>query len=105
MRKALDVLVVDDNVGKACEVARALRQRHMVRIAVGLRDAIHELAHRVPDVIVAACDMPPYRGDALLAMVAGENPSVRRILVKGPLDPSRLLAVVDGEERPSVADD
>ena len=67
--------------------------------------------------------MPPYRGDALLAMVAGEHPAVKRILFKrarmgrptlaaplaiggaahlvlqAPLDPARLLALVDEEER------
>jgi response regulator RpfG family c-di-GMP phosphodiesterase len=123
--KSLDVLVVDDEVEDACTVARVLRQRHRVRIAIGLRDAIHEVAKRVPDVIIAAFEMPPYRGDALLAMVAREHPGVRRILFKharrgravmaaplatdaahtvlhDPLEPSLLLAALGDAE--SAAD-
>jgi DNA-binding NtrC family response regulator len=123
----LDVLVVDDDVAEACAVARVLRKRHLVRIAVGLRDAVHEIAKRVPDVIIAAYEMPPYRGDALLAMVADEHPEVRRILFKharlgrptlaappavdaahtvlhGPLDPARLLAVLDDAARLATDD-
>ncbi|MDB4965813.1 MAG: hypothetical protein JWN44_1502 [Myxococcales bacterium] len=123
MLKSLDVLVVDDDVGDACAVARVLRQRHLVRIAVGLREAVHEVSKRVPDVIVAAFEMPPYRGDALLAMVAREHPHVRRILFKharrgraamaaapitedaahavlqGPLEPAQLLAAMRDDAR------
>jgi DNA-binding NtrC family response regulator len=83
--KLLDVLIVDDDVEKACSLARLLRSRHFVRIAVGLREAVHAVAYKVPDAIVCALDMPPYRGDALLAMVAREHPEVRRVLYgQGP---------------------
>jgi CheY-like chemotaxis protein len=113
--KFLDVLVVDDDVEDACSVARLLRQRHLVRIAVGLREAVHEVAKKVPDVIICAYEMPPYRGDALLAMVAREHPEVRRILfsripvgafvsdeavhavVAKPVDPAMLLAAIGGK--------
>jgi DNA-binding NtrC family response regulator len=81
--KLLDVLIVDDDVEKACSLARLLRSRHFVRIAVGLREAVHAVAYKVPDAIVCALDMPPYRGDALLAMVAREHPEVRRVLYGG----------------------
>ena len=85
MVKLLDILVVDDDLEDACRLARLMRARYFVRIAVGLRDAVHELAHRVPDVIVCALDMPPFRGDALLAMIASEHPRVRRVLYcRGP---------------------
>ena len=85
MVKLLDVLVVDDDVERACGLARVLRVRHFVRIAVGLREAVHAVAYKVPDAIVCALDMPPYRGDALLAMVAREHPEVRRVLYgRGP---------------------
>ena len=83
MVKLLDVLIVDDDVEKACSLARMLRSRHFVRIAVGLREAVHAVAYKVPDAIVCALDMPPYRGDALLAMVAREHPEVRRVLYGG----------------------
>ena len=127
MLKSLDVLVVDDDVADACAMAQVVRQKHLVRIAVGLRDAIHELAYQLPDVIIAAFEMPPYRGDALLAMVAGEHPHVRRILFKhgrlgrwamaapltvdaahavlqGPLDPAQLLAALEYGARPATDD-
>ena len=85
MVKLLDVLIVDDDVEKACSLARMLRARHFVRIAVGLRGAVHAVAYKVPDAIVCALHMPPYRGDALLAMVAREHPEVRRVLYgRGP---------------------
>jgi DNA-binding NtrC family response regulator len=110
--KLLDVLIVDDDVDQACGLARLLRSRHFVRIAVGLREAVHAVAHKVPDAIVCALDMPPYRGDALLAMVAREHPEVRRILygrgsqvalvrddaahvlVDGPHDAAAILAAI-----------
>ena len=93
MVKFLDVLVVDDDVEEACVVARLLRARHSVRIAVGLRDAVHAIAQRVPDVIVCAHEMPPYRGDAFLAMIASEHPEVRRVLFSR----SAEVALVDGD--------
>ncbi|MGZ3426218.1 MAG: response regulator [Polyangia bacterium] len=115
MIKFLDVLVVDDDVEEACAMARLLRQRHLVRIAVGLREAVHEIAKKVPDVVICAHEMPPYRGDALLAMIAREHPHVRRVLfsripvgsfisddavhavVAKPVDPAMLLAAVGGK--------
>jgi DNA-binding NtrC family response regulator len=90
--KLRDVLIVDNDVEVAASLARLLRSRHFVRIAVGLRDAVHELAARVPDVVVCALEMEPYRGDALLAMIEREHPSVRRILFTKPIDEAALLA-------------
>jgi DNA-binding NtrC family response regulator len=75
-----DVLIVDDDVVHASTIAKILRTRYAVRIAVGLRDAVHELARRVPQVMVCALELPPFRGDTLLAMVAREHPHVRRVL-------------------------
>ena len=112
--KFLDVLVVDDDVEQACVVARVLRARHKVRIAVGLRDAVHEIARSVPDIIMCAHEMPPYRGDALLAMIASEHPrgaacAVHRSATGArrwdrargrakPVDAAELLAAI-GERR------
>lgn len=94
MVNLLDVLIVDDDVEEACVIARHLRARHCVRIAVGLRDAVHAIAQRVPDVIVCAHEMPPFRGDALLAMIASEHPEVRRVLFSRSAD----ATLVDGDE-------
>jgi DNA-binding NtrC family response regulator len=96
--KLRDVLVVDDDADHACMIARELRTRHHVRIAIGLRDAVHELTRKVPEVIICAFDMPPYRGDALLAMIAREHPEVRRILFdRRPTDAAALLAAIGDE--------
>jgi len=112
--KQLDVLLVDDDLEDVRALARLLRGRHPVRIAVGLRDAVHAVTVKVPDVIVCALDMPPYRGDALLAIVAREHPGVRRILfgarpvapltrnaahavLPKPLDAATLLSAIAGE--------
>jgi DNA-binding NtrC family response regulator len=104
--RSLDVLIVDDRVEEACSVARLLRQKHRVRIAIGLRDAVHEISRQVPDVVICALDMPPYRGDALLAMVAVEHPSVRRILLGAPgvraMTPDAAHAVVSRPLLPSA---
>lgn len=63
---------------------------------MGLRDAVHELARKVPDVIICAFDMPPYRGDALLDMIASEHPEVRRILFEErPTDAVALLEAIE----------
>ncbi len=86
MIQSQDVLIVDDDVVHASAIAKMLRSRYAVRIAVGLRDAVHEVAARVPHVIVCAYEMPPFRGDALLAMIAREHPEVRRVLFsRGPV--------------------
>lgn len=87
-------------------MALLLRERHLVRIAIGLRDAVHEIARRVPDVVVCALDMPPFCGDALLSMVASEHPSVRRILLGAPdvrpITPDAAHAVVTRPLQPSA---
>ncbi len=81
MVRRLDVLVVDDEASTLRAVGRSLAARHAVRQVVGLRLAVDEIVRRVLDALVAALDLTPYRGDALLAMVAREHPRVRRVLV------------------------
>jgi DNA-binding NtrC family response regulator len=80
MVKRLDILVVNDSESAGREIAEHLRARHVVRIARGLRDAVDELVRRVPDAIVCDFELPPYRGDVLLSLVAREHPHVRRVL-------------------------
>lgn len=107
------MLVVDDDVVHASALAKMLRTRYVVRIAVGLRDAVHQIAARVPHAIVCAYEMPPFRGDALLAMIAREHPEVRRVLfsrhpiraavdavhatLSRPVEPHALLAAISEE--------
>jgi DNA-binding NtrC family response regulator len=80
MARRLDVLLVEDDEEIATAIADLLRLSHEVRIAPGLREAIALLAQRVPDAIVCDLEIPPYRGDVLLSMVAREHPHVRRVL-------------------------
>jgi CheY-like chemotaxis protein len=84
MVRRLDVLVVNDSVETSEPLVELLRPVHEVRVANGLREAVDQLVTRVPDAIVCHLHLPPYRGDVLLAMVAREHPSVRRVLCIGP---------------------
>jgi DNA-binding NtrC family response regulator len=109
MSKRFDVLLVND--GRiAPQVIEKLRPLHEVRVAKSLRDVVEELLRRVPDVMVSHLELPPYRGDVLLAMVAREHPQVRRVLLVGGsditdcltgvahvmlTDPEELLAAID----------
>jgi DNA-binding NtrC family response regulator len=82
MSRRFDVLVVND--GRILpQVVERLRPMHEVRVANSLRDVVDELVRRVPDVMVSHLELPPYRGDVLLAMVAREHPHVRRVLLIG----------------------
>ena len=76
----MNVLVVNHDEVVAELLGEALRPWHDVRIAHGLREAIEELAHALPDVIVCDQDLSPFCGDVLLAMIAREHPDVRRVL-------------------------
>jgi len=78
--RKLNVLLVIDNEIAARAITQQLGARCEVRTATNLREAIDELVRRVPDTIVTKLDLPPYRGDVLLSMVAREHPHVRRIL-------------------------
>jgi DNA-binding NtrC family response regulator len=115
--KRLDVLLVDDDEDVLGPTAELLRTRHEVRVANGLREAVDQLVRRVPDTIVCDFDLPPYRGDVLLGLVAREHPEVRRVLYTAsplpattvrfdcahsvlvkPASASALFAAVSGEE-------
>ena len=94
MVRRLDVLVVDGDRAVSEPMAEVLRERHEVRVARGLRAAVAELLWRAPDAVVCDLDLTPYSGDALLAMVARELPSVRRILYTGALPAGTSFAHV-----------
>ena len=81
----LDVLLVDDDEDVLVGVEELLARRHAVRAVLDFRAAIAALATRVPDVIVCDLDLAPYRGDALLQLVAREHPQVRRVLYTASL--------------------
>jgi DNA-binding NtrC family response regulator len=89
----MDVLLVNDCEEASRALADSLSVRFGVRIATGLRDAVDQLVRRVPDAIVCNVELPPYRGDVLLSMVAREHPEVRRILWMGVSAPTDCLDV------------
>jgi DNA-binding NtrC family response regulator len=81
--KRLDVLLVDDDEDVLLATAALISQNHEVRAVSGLREAMYALVARVPDAIVCDLDLDPFRGDALLALIAREHPEVRRVLYTG----------------------
>jgi DNA-binding NtrC family response regulator len=92
--RRLDVLLVDGDAEVRGPMADGLRERHEVRVAMGLRDAIDELVRRVPDVVVCDFELTPYRGDVFLSMVAREHPQVRCVLYTDSLPPPGTAALV-----------
>ena len=86
------MLLVND--GETEPLVERLRPRHEVRVVSGLRAAVEALVQRVPDVIVSQLELPPYRGDVLLALVAREHPEVRRVLLTSASDVVDCLAGV-----------
>jgi DNA-binding NtrC family response regulator len=81
----MDVLLIDDDEDVLGSLADLLRLKHEVRVAGGLREAVDQLVRQVPDAIVCDFDLPPYRGDVFLSMVAREHPQVRRVLYTGSM--------------------
>src|SRR4051812_21626746 len=86
MGRRLDVLLVGDDEGILESIGDLLRLRHEARVADGLREAVGHLVNKVPDAIICDLDLPPFRGDVLLSMVAREHPEVRRVLYTGSAD-------------------
>lgn len=78
------VLLVDDDLDVLESLADWLGRKHEVRVAGGFAAAIAALIDGPEfDIVVTDYDMPPYRGDDLLAIVAARWPRVRRILHSG----------------------
>ena len=78
------VLLVDDDADVLDSLADWLGRRHEVHVATGFPEAIAALVEGpLPDVVVTDYDMPPYRGDDLLAIVAARWPRIGRILHSG----------------------
>ena len=83
------VLVVDDDMDTREALSDWLAREHEVCLADGVPAALAMLRSDLPDVLVSDLDMPPHRGDELLATVAERYPSVGRILHTGA--PARAL--------------
>lgn len=83
------VLVVDDDTDTREALSDWLAHEHQVWLAAGVPEALAMLRHELPDVLLADLEMPPHRGDELLATVAERYPTVGRILHTGA--PCRAL--------------
>jgi CheY-like chemotaxis protein len=78
------LLLVDDDPEILDSLKAWLELRHEVQLAGSFGEALDVLVSGpLPDVVITDYDMPPHRGDHLLALVAARFPGVGRILHTG----------------------
>ena len=83
------VLVIDDDRDVRDSVSEWLMREHEVRRAAGVPEALEAMAYEEPDAVVVDFELPPYRGDDFLAMVAERHPRCGRFMLTG--SPGRAL--------------
>ena len=83
------VLLVDDDDDVRESVGDWLGREHDVRLAASVPEALALLERGRPDVVVVDFELPPYRGDDLLALVAERHPEMGRFMLTG--SPGRAL--------------
>jgi two-component system LytT family response regulator len=83
------VLVVDDDTDVRESLCDWLMREHEVRHAASVPEALGMIAHEEPDAVVVDFELPPYRGDDFLAMVAERHPACGRFMLTG--SPGRAL--------------
>lgn len=83
------VLVVDDDTDVREALSEWLAREHVVCQAAGVPEALALVGREQPDVVVVDFELPPYRGDDFLAMVAEHYPRVGRLMHTG--SPGRAL--------------
>ncbi len=83
------VLVIDDDQDVRDSVSDWLVREHEVFGAASIPEGLALLALLSPDVVVCDFELPPYRGDDFLAMVAESHPRVGRFMLTG--SPCRAL--------------
>ena len=86
------VLVVDDDMDVRESVSEWLEREHVVCQAAGVPEALAIVARESGiDASRISCDfeMPPYRGDDLLATIAEQYPNIGRFMHTG--SPGRAL--------------
>jgi CheY-like chemotaxis protein len=78
------LLLVDDDAEILDVLELMLGGGHQVRRAPGVPEALAMLAAGPPpDAVISDFEMPPHRGDELLAQLARRHPQVGRILHSG----------------------
>ena len=83
------ILIVDDDTDVRESLSEWLAREHEVRQAASVPDAMVSIALEPPDAVVVDFELPPYRGDDLLAMLAECHPEVGRFMFTG--SPGRAL--------------
>jgi two-component system response regulator YesN len=100
------LLLVDDDPEILESMKAWLELKHEVQLAASFGEALDVLIRGpLPDVIITDYDMPPDRGDQLLALVAARFPRVGRILhtgtpralAEGTLGPAQFVLPKGGD--------
>lgn len=94
----LSVLVVDDEL-EACDLARRILEEHGANVAVasGGEDALQQIAHAQPDVVVSDIGMPDIDGYELIRRLRASAPA------EGGLTPALALTAFARPEDRSEA--
>lgn len=83
------VLLIDDDIDVRESVSDWLVREHEVVQAATIPEAVMLLERARPDIVIVDFELPPYRGDDFLAMVAESHPQVGRFMLTG--SPGRAL--------------
>jgi DNA-binding NtrC family response regulator len=83
------VLVIDDDTDVRDSLGEWLMREHEVRRAASVPEAMEAIALEEPDAVIVDFELPPYRGDDFLAMVAERHPRCGRFMLTG--SPGRAL--------------
>jgi len=83
------VLVIDDDTDVRESLGEWLMREHEVRRAASVPEAMEAIALEEPDAVIVDFELPPYRGDDFLALVAERHPRCGRFMLTG--SPGRAL--------------
>jgi DNA-binding NtrC family response regulator len=83
------VLVIDDDTDVRDSLSDWLMHEHEVFVAASVPEAIGAIERLRPDAVVVDFELPPYRGDDFLAIVAERHPFCGRFMLTG--SPGRAL--------------
>ena len=83
------VLVIDDDTDVRESLGEWLMREHEVHRAASVPEAMEAIALEEPDAVIVDFELPPYRGDDFLALVAERHPRCGRFMLTG--SPGRAL--------------
>jgi CheY-like chemotaxis protein len=85
------VLIVDDNVGLAENIAEVLRlDGHITEVAGSAEEALGRLEHDAPDVVVTDYRLPGLGGAALLKQIRKLRGDIRGVVISACTDEETL---------------